>query len=140
MGNIFQYFYQVFFALLLLLIFVLAIVFILQFDNPYRKIKKRRTATKIAISTLLVSYIIYLGVFFVLFYLICFAEQYFETEMTNIEYFTVFLTFIVPNIFMGFRKTFKWRMRYYYRLIHYIMAAINFGLSFYLLHLLIKYS
>lgn len=140
MEGLFDYLYQIFFAILLLLIFIFAVVFILQFDNPFRKTKKRSLASRISITTLLVSYVAYLAVFMATFYLICFAENFFDEELKNLQYFLIFFSFVVSNVFMGIRKGLRWMFRHHYRLIHYIFAAINIGFSIYMINILIRNS
>lgn len=136
MQSFFQQFLQSFFALIFIFIYIIAVVLVFHLENPFRA-KKRSFIAHFSVLSLVFSYVMYLGVFLAIFYMLCFNDEFFNKELSEIQYFVIFASFVIANIVMAFRRSLRHSIRKRYFFLNYIYALFNLAMVVYLLQILI---
>lgn len=136
MQSFFQQFLQSFFAIIFLFIYIIAVILVFHFENPF-KAKKRTFAAHFSVLSLVFTYVIYLGVFLAIFFMLCFNDDFFNKELSEVQYFIIFTSFVIANIIMAFRRSLKHSIRRRYFFLNYGYALFNLIMVVYLLRILI---
>lgn len=136
MQSFFQQFLQSFFALIFLFIYIIAVILVFHLENPF-KAKKRTFIAHFSVLSLVFTYVIYLGVFLTIFYMLCFNDDFFNKELSEIQYFIIFSSFVIANIIMAFRRSLRHSIRKRYFFLNYFYAIFNIAMMIYILRILI---